>query len=101
MFIQFQIDVSKDLNGHCENPIAMYFDKTSRDRCLTEKITKKKLEEWGFLEYKKIIKKLNLDTDYDGKSPCGTQIIPETVVYPEGLRFRSFSRKNIVACSLK
>ena len=40
-FVQFQIDVSKDLNTHCENPIAMYFDKTSRDRCLTEKITKK------------------------------------------------------------
>jgi len=41
LFVRFQIDVSKDLNTHCENPIAMYFDKTSRDRCLTEKITKK------------------------------------------------------------
>ena len=41
LFVRFHIDVSKDLNTHCENPIAMYFDKTSRDRCLTEKITKK------------------------------------------------------------
>ena len=41
LFIHFQIDVSKDLNTHCENPIAMYFDKASRERCLTEKITKK------------------------------------------------------------
>jgi hypothetical protein len=41
LFVHFQIDVSKDLNTHCENPIAMYFDKASRERCLTEKITKK------------------------------------------------------------
>ena len=41
LFVHFQIDVSKYLNTHCENPIAMYFDKASRERCLTEKITKK------------------------------------------------------------
>jgi methyl-accepting chemotaxis protein len=41
LYVRFQIDISKDLNTHCENPIAMYFDKTSRERCLTEKITKK------------------------------------------------------------
>jgi hypothetical protein len=41
LFVHFQIDVSKDLNTHCENPIAMYFDKASRERCLIEKITKK------------------------------------------------------------
>lgn len=41
LFVHFQIDVSKDLNTYCENPIAMYFDKASRERCLTEKITKK------------------------------------------------------------
>lgn len=41
LFIRFQIQVSKELNTNCDNPIAIYFDKDSRDRCLTEKITKK------------------------------------------------------------
>ena len=41
LFIRFQIHISKELNTNCENPIAIYFDKESRDRCLTEKITKK------------------------------------------------------------
>ncbi len=40
-FIQFQIKVSKDLNTNCKNPIAIYFDKANRERCLTQKITKK------------------------------------------------------------
>ena len=40
-FVKFQIKISKDLNTSCQNPIAIYFDKANRDRCLTEKITKK------------------------------------------------------------
>lgn len=41
LFINFELELSKSLNTNCENPIAIYFDKGSRDRCLTEKITKK------------------------------------------------------------
>jgi hypothetical protein len=41
LFINFEIELSKSLNTDCENPIAIYFDKGNRDRCLTEKITKK------------------------------------------------------------
>ena len=41
LFINFEIELSKTLNTDCENPIAIYFDKGNRDRCLTEKITKK------------------------------------------------------------
>ena len=41
LFINFEIELSKSLNTNCENPIAIYFDKGNRDRCLTEKITKK------------------------------------------------------------
>lgn len=59
LFIRFQIDVSKDLNRYCENPIGMYFDKASRDRCLTQKITKK--NELGGLtkEFENKIKTVN------------------------------------------
>jgi hypothetical protein len=41
LFINFEIELSKSLNTNCENPIAIYFDKGNRDRCLTEKITRK------------------------------------------------------------
>jgi hypothetical protein len=41
LFINFEIELSKLLNTNCENPIAIYFDKGNRDRCLTEKITRK------------------------------------------------------------
>jgi hypothetical protein len=41
LFIHLQIKVSKELNTNCQNPIAIYFDKANRDRCLTKKITKK------------------------------------------------------------
>jgi|Laugrespbdmm15sd_2_1035082.scaffolds.fasta_scaffold26469_2 prefoldin subunit 5 len=40
LFIHLQIKVSKELNTNCQNPIAIYFDKANRDRCLTKKITK-------------------------------------------------------------
>ncbi len=39
--IKLQITISKETNTNCTNPIAIYFDKENRDRCLTEKITKK------------------------------------------------------------
>jgi membrane-associated HD superfamily phosphohydrolase len=42
LFIQFEIEVSKELNTDCKNPIAIYFDKEGRDRCLNEKIGKSK-----------------------------------------------------------
>ena len=42
LFIRFEIEVSKELNTDCKNPIAIYFDKEGRDRCLNEKIGKSK-----------------------------------------------------------
>jgi len=42
LFIRFEIEVSKELNTDCKNPIAIYFDKEGRDRCLNERIGKSK-----------------------------------------------------------
>jgi hypothetical protein len=42
LFIEFEIEISKELNTDCNNPIAIYFDKESRDRCLIEKNAKNK-----------------------------------------------------------
>ena len=42
LFIRFEIEVSKELNTDCKNPIAIYFDKEGRDQCLNEKIGKSK-----------------------------------------------------------
>ena len=40
LFVNLRIKVSKELNVDCKNPLAIYFDKGERDRCLTEKIAK-------------------------------------------------------------
>ena len=40
LFIQFQIEISKELNSQCDNPIAIYFDKESRTQCLTKAMLK-------------------------------------------------------------
>jgi membrane-associated HD superfamily phosphohydrolase len=42
LFTRFEIEISKELNTDCKNPIAIYFDKEGRDRCLNEKIGKSK-----------------------------------------------------------
>lgn len=39
LFNKFQIEVAKELNTDCLNPVAIYFDKSNRDRCLLEKQT--------------------------------------------------------------
>ena len=64
LFTQFRINISKELNVDCQNPIAIYFDKDSRDRCLTEKNSKKNLLS-GEMKYfddkiKKIDKNINI-----------------------------------------
>lgn len=41
LFNKFQIEVAKELNTDCLNPVAIYFDKSNRDRCLLEKQTPK------------------------------------------------------------
>ena len=41
LFIQFQIEISKELNSQCDNPIAIYFDNESRTHCLTKAMLKK------------------------------------------------------------
>jgi hypothetical protein len=38
MFNILQIEISKELNTDCSDPLAIYFDKKTRDRCLAEKI---------------------------------------------------------------
>ena len=84
LFIQFQIDVSKDLNGHCENQIAMYFDKTSRDRCLTEKITKKNELSGLTKEFEKNMKTANQNINTLNKK------IRETDEYYKSLQSKEF-----------
>lgn len=39
LFNKFQIEVAKELNTNCLNPVAIYFDKSNRERCLLEKQT--------------------------------------------------------------
>lgn len=41
LFIQFQIEISKELNSQCDNPIAIYFDNESRTQCLTKSMLKR------------------------------------------------------------
>jgi hypothetical protein len=38
MFNILQIEISKELNTDCSDPLAIYFDKKTRDKCLAEKI---------------------------------------------------------------
>ena len=40
LFMLFQIQISKELNSQCNNPIAIYFDKESRTQCLTKAMFK-------------------------------------------------------------
>ena len=40
LFMLFQIQISKELNSQCNNPIAIYFDKESRTQCLTKAMLK-------------------------------------------------------------
>lgn len=40
LFMLFQIQISKELNSQCNNPIAIYFDKESRTQCLTKSMFK-------------------------------------------------------------
>ena len=63
LFINFELELSKSLNDNCENPIAIYFDKSNRERCLTEKITKK--NETSVNEAEHEIKKTTLKTNID------------------------------------
>ena len=41
LFIQFQIEMAKQLND-CTNPLAVYFDKDIRNKCLTAGLAKNK-----------------------------------------------------------
>lgn len=41
LFMLFQIQISKELNSQCDNPIAIYFDKESRTHCLTKAMLKR------------------------------------------------------------
>lgn len=41
LFIQFQIQMAKELND-CTNPLAVYFDKDIRNKCLTAGLAKNK-----------------------------------------------------------
>lgn len=41
LFMLFQIQISKELNSQCDNPIAIYFDNETRTHCLTKAMLKR------------------------------------------------------------
>ena len=59
LFNRFQFVLSKELNADCKNPLAVYFHKDERDRCLSDKIMKNTEMRVPVISYETKVKRLN------------------------------------------
>ena len=59
LFNRFQFILSKELNADCKNPLAVYFHKDERDRCLSDKIMKNTEMRVPLIRYETKVKQLN------------------------------------------
>jgi hypothetical protein len=59
LFNRFQILISKELNTDCKNPLAIYFHKDERDRCLSDKIMKNTEMRVPKINFESKVKQLN------------------------------------------
>lgn len=59
LFNRLQIVLSKELNTNCTNPLAVYFHKDERDRCLSDKIMKNTEMRVPLINYDTKVKQLN------------------------------------------
>ena len=59
LFNRLQIVLSKELNTNCTNPLAVYFHKDERDRCLSDKIMKNTEMRAPLINYESKVTDLN------------------------------------------